>query len=181
MRLRLHLLLPALLAAAVAGCGSGDGGDSGTDPITGGEPDAGGAQGCDVELEVGTGNREFTPVVDGDVVYLFRGPQSGYMLYISVRARGVDPSNARLCYTTTVLTPEEKNVGEGCWNIQLPNDLGNGVHERVGVWGQVDPMYWSTPEQLRDEDVRVDVTLSDTRGCSAQGGFTAHISPDAPK
>lgn len=190
--MRLHVSIAASLLLAVAACGSNEN-DSGNDPITGDDVDAGtpepgppdgGVQPnqCDgVTLEVGTGNREYTAVAPGDTVYLFRGPQGGYMFYISVRAKGIDPSNARLCYKDIVTTGGEKNVGEGCWSIQLPIDLGGGMHERVGVWGQIDPAYWTTPGQIRDKDVRVEVTLSDTKGCSAQGGWSAHVSPDAPK
>lgn len=181
MRQRLvGILLSAVVLGSAAACGSEGGSDSGGDPIVG-SPD-GGTPTCSVDLDVGTGHREFTAVPQGSTVYLFRGPQSGYHLYISVRAKGIDPTNARLCYTHTLLTPSEKKVGEGCWSVQLPVDLGGGTHERVGVLGEVDPVYWNNDgvAQLRGEDVRVDVTLSDTLGCSAQGGWTAHISDDPP-
>lgn len=176
---RPRLLLLAALLASAAACGSDDGSDRDADPVVGG-PDA--TPTCSVELEVGTGSRDFTPVASGGTVYLFRGPQNGYHLFLSVRAKGIDPTNARLCYTHTLLTPSEKKVGEGCWSIQLPVDLGGGTHERVGILGEIDPVYWNNDgvAQVRGEDVRVDVTLSDPRGCSAQGGWTAHISDDPP-
>lgn len=168
--MRLHRLVIAASLVAAAACGSDDG--TSGDPITG--------ECRDVRLEVGTGNREFTPVADGDTVFLFRGPQGGYMLYISVRASGIDPTSARLCYED-VLTATETRVGAGCWNIQLPNDLGGGMHERVGVWAQIDPSLWGSPGAVRGQDVRVDVTLSDSRGCSADGSWTGFVSPDAPQ
>ena len=43
--------------------------------------------------------REYESISDGDTVYLYRGPQGGYMVYLSVQARGLDPSDDRVCYT----------------------------------------------------------------------------------
>jgi hypothetical protein len=103
------------------------------------------------------------------------------MFHVAVRARGIDPEDARLCYRAFVVDGgEELKVGEGCWNIQLTRPLGDGVFERAGVWAELDPSYWPTPGSVRGHDVRVDVTLGDDKGCSAQGGWRAHAADDAP-
>src|SRR5262245_59480882 len=101
----------ALLALAVAGCTNLD---PLTDPVDAGMtpappdaavaevPDAGTtAASCKTapSMELGSGVREYLPVKAGDTVYLYKGPQGGYMIYLSVRATGMDPSDVRLCYT----------------------------------------------------------------------------------
>src|SRR6266508_3415485 len=120
----LALVLAALAASALAACS-----DSGTEmnPIHPGS-DAGTADGeasdgggvskscgssSEVSMELGTGVREYQAVADGDTVYLYRGPQGGYMIYLSVRARGLDPSDVRLCYTET-FTATGRQFGSGC-------------------------------------------------------------------
>jgi hypothetical protein len=133
--------------------------------------------GPDVDLELGTGAREFMPVDDGDTVHLYRGPQGGYMIYLSVRARGIDPSDATVCYTETFTSGDETGevFGEGCWRVKLTNDLGDGRFERVGVWGEVDERYWTSSFKIKGKRARVDVTISDPRGCSASDGWDIHI------
>jgi hypothetical protein len=96
-----------------------------------------------------------------------------------VRAKGINPDDAMLCYTEHVVDTN-KDVGQGCWNIKLPNDLGDGTHERVGVWGQLDSKYWTYPSAVRGHTLRVDATLSDKSGCGASDGWTVMVSPDAP-
>jgi hypothetical protein len=141
-------------------------------------PDAGTTKSCDgAAMELGTGLRSFRPVADGDTVYLYRGPQGGYMIYLSVRVRGLDPDDVTLCYEEK-LTATGKRFGEGCWKVMLTNDLGDGRFERVGVWGQVDTYYWTRPGALRGEDARVDVTVTDSKGCSVTDGWSVHISDD---
>ena len=88
-------------------------------------------------MELGTGVRNYQSVADGDTVFLYRGPQGGYMIYLSVRAVGLDPSDVTLCYSEKFASTGNE-FGKGCWKIMLTNDLGGGRFERVGVWGQVD-------------------------------------------
>jgi hypothetical protein len=185
--------------ALAAGCGS-DG--TTLDPITGidagvGEepgdpPDArvpetdppdGGVvtRACEgVTMTLGTGNREFTPVTEGDLVYLFKGPQGGYMIYLSVRAKGIDRDDSTLCYDEYVVDTDLP-VGAKCWKIRLTNDLGDGVYERVGVWGELDERYWTYPSAVRGHMLRVRATLSDASGCEASDSWTAEVSTESPK
>jgi hypothetical protein len=128
-------------------------------------------------MELGTGVRQFQAVRDGDTVYLYRGPQGGYMIYLSVRAKGLDPNDVTLCYKER-FTDTGKLFGEGCWKVRLTNDLGNGTYERIGVWGQVDPYYWTRPGAIRGKDATVDVTLVDSKGCGEDARWSVHISPD---
>lgn len=157
-----------LLAAVLAGCAP-------EDETAIGQLDAG-LSTC-AELEVGTGAVSFVPVTDGDTVALYRGPQGGYMLYLGVRARGIDPTDATLCYTETFTSGYEtgKVFGEGCWRIKMPNQLDDGWSERVGVWGETKDEYWASSYRIRGQDARVDVTIADRSGCKASAGWTVHI------
>ncbi len=77
-------LLAILLGASCAN-------DDTTTPIT---PDAG--FGGDAQLQVGTGDFAFVPVAEGDPVAIVLGPQGGYHIFISLRARGINNSGLRM-------------------------------------------------------------------------------------
>ena len=68
--------------------------------------------------------------------------------------------------------------GEGCWRVKLAHDMGDGWYERVGVWGEISDAYWTRTSSIRDQDARIDVTISDTSGCSVSSGWTIHVAPD---
>lgn len=175
---RLPFLLVAVLALAVA-CVGDDGqatGDGGADGVDGGTPPDG--RTCSgTDLQVGTGVRAFLAVSDGDTVYLYRGPQGGYMLYLSVRARGLDPSDVTVCYEETFRS-DGRLLGEGCWRVKLTNDAGDGWRERVGIWGEIEPEFWDKAGSVRGEDVAVSVTATDRHGCQVTAGWWAHISEE---
>lgn len=131
----------------------------------------------DIDATLGTGVRSYIPVVDGDTVYLYRGPQGGYMIYLSVRTRDLDPADVSVCYTEA-FSGSGVVFGKKCWRVRMSRALGDGWYERVGVWGEVDVSYWTLPGKIRGEDARVDVVLTDARGCSAYAGWAVHISED---
>jgi hypothetical protein len=159
------------LALGLAACGVSG---SVNEPIG---PGDGGAPCGATSLVLGSGVVQYQPVHDGDTVALYSGPQGGFMIYFSVRASGLDPADDEFCYTETFTTGAA--LGYGCWRVILTNDLGGGVHERVGIWGQIDASFWHTPELVRGQDIRVDTTLTDRNGCAAQAGWTlVHVSPE---
>jgi hypothetical protein len=166
-----------LAVGLVAACGGG----TSTDPVKP-APDAGGPPPptCgDAAIKLGTGAREYQAVQDGDTVFLFSGPQGGYMVYLSVQAQGFDPSDLDFCYTETFASGAP--LGTGCWRVQLTNNLGGGWYERVGIWGQIDTSFWTSPNRVRGQDIHVTATLSDrTTGCKVGSGWSVHVSPDRP-
>ncbi|MBI4509757.1 MAG: hypothetical protein HY698_08965 [Deltaproteobacteria bacterium] len=147
------------------------GNDSGLIPLDAGRRCEGG------EVEVGTGATSFEPVSDGDTVFLYRGPQGGYMIYLGVRAKGLDPSDVHVCYRETFKDTGQV-FGEGCWRVRLVNDLGGGVYERVGIWGEVDPMYFTTPGRIRGKDAVVRTTVTDKSGCQGADEWWVHVSEE---
>lgn len=197
MRTRVFALAIALLAS----CGS-DGGTGGEEMITGQDAvDAGGevvqpgqgplvddappppmtTQACaGVEGKIGTGNRDYIEVKDGDTVFLFKGPQGGYMIYIGVRAKGLDRSLIYVDYEER-LKATGKVFGVGQWKVQLTNDIGDGWFERVGIWGEIEPEYWTYPSFVRGQDVEMKVKLTDRNGCTIDNlGWWVHVDPERP-
>jgi hypothetical protein len=179
----------ALLVAA--GCGSGAAPPDGVDeePVLPGEmpmeqADAGPTpteRTCEgVEAVLGSGARVFEAVKDGDTVYLFRGPQGGYMIYLSVRAKGLDRSLVYVDYTEH-REDTGQLIGFGQWKVQLTNDLGGGWWERVGIWGEIEPEFWTRPSIARGQVVTVKAKLTDQNGCSIDDlGWTVNVHPDPP-
>ena len=146
-------------------------------PIIQDEPDAAPGLAPECKLRLGSGVREFQPVNDGDTLYLYKGPQGGYMIYLSVQALGFDPERVNLCYVEKV-AGSGTVFGDKCWLVQLTNDLGDGWYERVGVWGEVSSDFWTSPDTIRGHTVEVEVTLSDEQGCTARDSFQVFISAD---
>jgi hypothetical protein len=173
---RLPLLLVATIGTA---CGADD--PVTTDPLPNlsepdaGVPDAPPAREC--EMRLGSGVRSFQPVEDGDTLALYKGPQGGYMIYFSVQARGFDRSRVNFCYVES-FADTGKEWGNKCWLVQLTNDRGDGWYERVGIWGEVLPEYFTSPQKIRGKDAVIRATLTDEQGCSAEDGFNVHISLD---
>ena len=169
-----------MLLACAVGCGS--------DPVVDEEPivheDAGSppVKGtCDgVEARLGTGAREYQEVNEGTTVYLFRGPQGGYMLMLSIQAKGMDRDLVTVDYTEHRVDTGQL-MGTGQWRVMLPNDLGNGWYERVGIWGEIEPEFWTRPTLVRGHRMTVRVKLTDGKGCVVDGlTWTADIAPDPP-
>jgi hypothetical protein len=136
---------------------------------------------CDgVEAEIGTGARFFEPVEDGDSLYLFKGPQGGFMIYIGVRAKGLDRSYVIVEYEER-LAADDRLIGKGTWKVALTNDLGDGWYERVGIWGEIASELWTKVSTVRGHDVKMRVKLTDGKGCSIDGlGWTVHVYADPP-
>lgn len=135
----------------------------------------GGPPPCAPALELGSGAREWQPVDDGDTLYLYWGPQGGYHLYLSVRARGLDPSDVNVCYVERYKDTGEK-FGEGCWRVRLrPVEGAPDLYERIGILGQVYDQYTTMPYLIRGHDAEVEVMTTDRWGCSASDGFWIHV------
>jgi hypothetical protein len=183
----------ALIPAALVACGGDTRTGTDTPPIVKEESDAGEPEpdpeptpdaapvtptSCSVtgEMILGTGVESFVPVTDGDTVYIYLGPQTAYMLYIAVRARGIDPADVTLSYQVHFAGGEK--IGEGSWRIMLTNDAGDGWRERLGVWGALDKRFTSSPQLVKDHDITLDVKLADTKGGCATAHYAAHVSPE---
>jgi hypothetical protein len=171
---RMLALVPAL---ALVACAADEPVTTGPGPIVT-EPDARPPdpnKAC--ELQLGTGVRQFEPLRDGDTVALYKGPQGGYMIYLSIRARGFVRDRVSFCYKEK-FAETGLPFGDKCWLVQLPNDLGDGWFERVGIWGEVSADFWSKPGRIRGQDAILEAVLTDDDGCRAEDGYRVHVSID---
>jgi hypothetical protein len=133
------------------------------------------------EAVIGTGQREFTPVNDGDTIWLFSGPQGGFHIYIGVHAKGLDPRGVTVEYEER-WTDSGQVFGVGSTLVTLPTDLGDGWYERVGILGEVDPEWWTKADRyIRGSDVTLKVKLTDAKGCVIENlGWSVHVNPEKP-
>lgn len=178
--------LSLALAVALVGCAADSDQEMMEDPVAPEEEEIGAidpskGRTCDgAEARLGTGAVGFEPVSDGDTVYLYRGPQGGYMIYFAVQARGLNPGGVLLQYEERFAGSGEV-FGRGEWTIKLRTDIGDGWFERNGVWGEVDESYFTRPLAIRGEEVEVDVTLTDLDHCQIKGlGWRVMVAEEAP-
>jgi hypothetical protein len=125
---------------------------------------------CDAALQLGTGAREILPVSGGDTVTLYRGPQGGYMIYLGVRAVGIDPELSTFCYEQHLADTGEL-FGAGCWDLRLTTQAADGWYERPGVWAEVDPSFWDRVPELDGRAIDLEGTITDSDGCTAETGW----------
>jgi hypothetical protein len=126
-------------------------------------------------MRVGTGLLEFQPLAPGDPVALQKGATQGWFVPLSLRARGIDPDDAAVCYRGTLL-PTAEEIGVQCWNVQFVTPLENGWHERLGLMAQLHPDYWDAPEELLGQEVRLEVFLADDSPCSVASAITVRLA-----
>lgn len=101
------------------------------------------------EVEIGTGEEAFVPLAESDPLPFVFGPQGGYHVYGSLRARGLgqgdptfpfDPNNPRLTFEVFV---DGARVAEFIEQPRVLVDAGDGwsvvVGERV-VFTTADPL-----------------------------------------
>src|SRR5262245_11901873 len=99
------------LSALALSCGSDE--PSSTEPQT---PDAGKAAAPDAAapaapdampqptaclMRLGTGVRAYEPVMDGGTVFVYKGPQGGYMIFLAIQAKGFDTEKVNVCWKET--------------------------------------------------------------------------------
>jgi hypothetical protein len=122
-------------------------------------------------LEVGTGEARFEPLSDGQDVLLEAGAQGGWHLWLSVRAGGIGPGTARI-FVHAVPEGWDGPEQERSWRAPL-GPTGEPFSEGVGLVAVLSPA-----ECLRDQPLRLDVTVADDHGTSARDSIV--IVPRAP-
>lgn len=150
----LHIVVAFASLVLAAGCGEASGGGV-------------------ASLEVGTGEWQFVPLLDGDEVTLAAGSQGGFHIWTSVRGAGMEPRRVRLEITTTTegspFAPEHSDVmvdmlpadgmsafvgwpaqllHPGCANGQLVH-LEARITDRAGVTGHDERdvlVRWTPPD-----------------------------------
>lgn len=148
-------------------------GDSNVDADGGVEPRG------DAQFELGQGELEFAPLSDGEALPYAAGSQGGHHVFVSFRARGLQPSRMHVSVTTAVQDrPDLVLTREGRVNFMpAPADAAEPA-------ARYDFAGW--PAQILfapchvGETARIDVTLTDLDMRSASDSRTIQIArPDA--
>ena len=158
--------LLTILARVLFAAGGPDGGDS--PPV---EPDP------DAEIVLGTGEWQWEDVGSLQELTLSRGVQGGYHVWLSVRARGVDPERIRMVLTLLPSVDDSLRVRS---DIRI--DLDPPADPVVGEDGWFE--YIGFPAQLSRPWCVVDAPLTATVMLEDQNGITisdqVEIIPIAP-
>lgn len=113
-------------------------------------------------VEVGTGEWQFEPLVDGQEVELAHGAQGGWHLWTSVRTLGLEPEGVQLDVTTTVVDdPASATTSRG--RIKL-TEREDGRCEFIG-W----PAVLGKPACAIGQPLRLKAVVTDARGAVATG------------
>jgi len=121
------------------------------------------------ELMLGTGERGFEPVSDGQVLPLIRGPQGLQHVWISLRAQDFDPNRAIIA-----LSLERERDGRATtepYRARLPFEVDPaGVYvERIGI-----QLVVPNPNLVLGEDLLLTAGIENPLG--AEGAASAHIT-----
>ena len=109
-------------------------------------------------LELGTGDRGFEPIEDGQDLPMIEGAQGGWHLWISLRTRGLDPEDARV---ELAVSPLEAGRPRQTRILTADLEPHDGYHALIGV-----VMVMSLPECFQAREVLVEAALTDRAGRS---------------
>ena len=144
-----------LVAALVLGCGA-----SHEDQA----PAAAAAPSC----ELGTGASSFIAVHDGDRVPIIFGPQGGYHIWGSVRAKGLSSKQVVLRYRLTSASGVMLDPVSVVVELAPPPEGGDaGVAQSVGT-----RVFVQDPAAIRETMVAMSVTATDPEGRTCESSRT---------
>ena len=132
----------------------------------------GGCEGGPPLVEIGTGASRFEPLEDGQSMPLVAGAQGGFHLWISARARGIDPSDVHL---TVVSYPRATERPRQTAFHALELAAREGWLERACL-----VQVLSTPECFQDREVVVAIHVSDGAGRAAHDERVVIPRAEAP-
>lgn len=119
-------------------------------------------------LQLGAGDRGFSPLDDGDVVDIVLGPQGGYMVALAIRSGGLvagdpsdaaDPDNPRVTFRMS--TPDGIDLGLTTLQQGL-EPVEADVYERSGAWVVFNASVHT--DMYFGQEVLLEVVLVDVRG-----------------
>jgi hypothetical protein len=114
-------------------------------------------------LELGTGEAEFVPLVDGQDVDLTAGAQGGHHLWLSMRSQGLASGRCEL--RVSVWAEDDPEGRQDSWvsvRVNPAPDGAPGTLEYIGWPGLI-----ARPECFVERRVHFSVELTDERGARA--------------
>ncbi|MFW5925342.1 MAG: hypothetical protein ACOCV4_04195 [Myxococcota bacterium] len=109
-------------------------------------------------LEMGGGEWQFEPLMDGDTVELVLGGQGGYHIWVSLRTQELDPNGVQMTLTTEVLSVADTE-SVTIYTVDLDPTPEPGTHRLIG-WPAVLP----EPGCADGRELAVQVELVDAEG-----------------
>ena len=166
LHLAMRLAITALIAASFACSAKTD------------SPDAG-----PPSLEIGSGSRDFEPLIDGDSIYIVQGPQGGYHFFGSLRSQNINPGDSEdLSDPQNPQTTFEAFVGDARVDVMASSyrqglEVGDGYAEMVGRQVILDIL---DDDDLDGMTVKFSVSIQDAAGIqlSDERTLTAIKHPD---
>ncbi len=127
------------------------------------------------QVDVGSGQADYLPTKDGDVAQVEAGPQGGYHIWIALRMRGLNQSGS-----VTTVTGSIASLGYDVAPFAVvftfePSE--GGACELFGLRFRVDSPDHPV-ESLLGQDLRVDVSITDTDGTVGKGSRIVRLSDD---
>lgn len=138
-------------------------------------PDACKKAGEAPSVDVGEGQADYLPTMDGDVAQVEAGPQGGYHVWVAIRARGVRQSGS-----VTTITGSFASLGYDVAPFAVVFTLEpseGGACELYGLRFRIDDPTHPV-DGLLGEDLRIDVQVKDTDGTVAKGSRIVRLSDD---
>lgn len=125
----------------------------------------------EVALVIGTGEAAFETLRSGDHLSLHAGTQGGHHVWLSVRARGLEPEGLRMLLDVIPTQPAPEAHSDVRIDFTRVTDA-TGLSEDAGAAGDwIEFVGWPAqvlaPECAADKPVRLELTLEDRHGRKA--------------
>ncbi|MCB9793733.1 MAG: hypothetical protein H6741_13525 [Alphaproteobacteria bacterium] len=139
----------------------------------------------DPALELGTGEIEWAPLVDGQELNVIQGPQGGFHVLASVRVGGVEagdgddlgsPLNPTVVFAALHGGEDITLTGEYTQGLdEIVGDAPGYSHELIGRFLILDI---EADDVLDGEDLEMQVTFTDVNGLTLSDSRTVRCYPD---
>jgi hypothetical protein len=126
-------------------------------------------------VEVGAGQADYLPTMDGDVAQVEAGPQGGYHVWIAIRVRGVRQSSSVTTVTGSIASLGYEIAPYAVVFTFEPSE--GGACELFGLRFRLDDKDHPV-SALLGQDLHVDVSVKDTDGTVGEGSRIVRLSDD---
>ncbi len=128
-----------------------------------------------LRLEVGTGQRQFTPLAEGDTLLLQRGCQNSQHIFVSLRAWGLPPSPVMVDLSLTRTEDGQRVAPAFRVRYLFAQGTGNAPDELPGLLLQI-----PTPEPALGRTVRLLASVQTDDGQIAEDARTGPLEWGPP-
>ena len=137
------------------------------------------------EVEIGTGEIEFQPLDDGDMLDIIQGPQGGFHLLGSLRVKGIEagdrsdlesPDNPTVIFAVDHEGVELITIGSITQGLNAaPLSQLPFTHQMTGRFAILDI---AADDELDGETVQFSVSVADSNGVEVFDSVTLNLIPN---